>query len=66
MSENREAWEHLLSQLRERQAFAEGMGGPDRIARQHQRGRLTARERVSSLLDEGSFNEYGSLAGSRR
>jgi acetyl-CoA carboxylase carboxyltransferase component len=63
MSDNREAWEHLLSQLRQRQAFADGMGGPDRIARQHQRGRLTARERVSSLLDEGSFNEYGSLAG---
>ena len=52
MSDNREAWEHLLSQLRQRQAFAEGMGGPDRIARQHQRGRLTARERVSITLPQ--------------
>ena len=63
MSDNRQGWEALLSQLRERTAFAEGMGGADKIARQHQRGRLTARERVAALLDEGSFSEYGALAG---
>jgi propionyl-CoA carboxylase beta chain len=32
-------------------------GGPERIDVQHQRGRLTARERIDLLLDNGSFRE---------
>jgi propionyl-CoA carboxylase beta chain len=43
-----------LRQLRERSQ--EG-GGPDRVAAQHEKGKLTARERVDLLLDEGSFVE---------
>jgi propionyl-CoA carboxylase beta chain len=39
-----------------RQRALEG-GGERRIARQHEKGKLTARERVSLLLDEGTFNE---------
>src|SRR5437660_10086022 len=39
------------------------MGGPERIERQHAAGRLTVRERVDRLLDAGSFEEYGALAG---
>ena len=39
-----------------REKLAEG-GGTDRIARQHARGKLTARERIDLLLDEGSFQE---------
>ena len=39
------------------------MGGSDRIARQHARGRLTARERVAIFFDADSFSEYGALAG---
>src|SRR5215831_19229826 len=39
------------------------MGGPERIARQHAEGRLTVRERIDRLLDPGSFEEYGALAG---
>jgi acetyl-CoA carboxylase carboxyltransferase component len=39
------------------------MGGEDRIARQHERGRLTARERIAGLCDPDSFNEIGALAG---
>jgi acetyl-CoA carboxylase carboxyltransferase component len=35
------------------------MGGPDRIRRQHQAGKLTARERLDLLLDPGSFTEIG-------
>ncbi len=34
-------------------------GGEDRIQRQHERGKLTARERLELLLDEGSFQELG-------
>jgi len=36
-------------------------GGLDRIQTQHKRGKLTARERISLLLDEGSFREYDML-----
>lgn len=36
-------------------------GGPDRIDKQHQKGKLTARERVILLLDDGTFEEIGAL-----
>src|SRR5262245_31134694 len=39
------------------------MGGPDNVARQHDAGRLTVRERIARLLDNGSFHEVGALAG---
>ncbi len=42
------------------------MGGLDKIEAQHQRGRMTARERVLALLDPGSFIEFGALAHSER
>ena len=34
-------------------------GGQDRIDAQHKKGKLTARERISLLMDEGSFEEIG-------
>ena len=37
-------------------------GGQDRIAKQHEKGKLTARERVNLLLDEGSFVEIDGMA----
>ena len=40
-------------------------GGVDRIAAQHKKGKLTARERVDLLLDEGSFQEIGMLVTHR-
>ena len=40
-------------------------GGADRIAAQHKKGKLTARERVGLLLDEGSFQEIGQLVTHR-
>jgi propionyl-CoA carboxylase beta chain len=40
-------------------------GGADRIAAQHKKGKLTARERVQLLLDEGSFEEIGMLVTHR-
>jgi acetyl-CoA carboxylase carboxyltransferase component len=63
VSDNREAWQPLLSQLEQRTALAEAMGGADKIRRQHERGRQTARQRIAALCDPGSFNEYGALAG---
>jgi acetyl-CoA carboxylase carboxyltransferase component len=56
-------WEPELDELRRREALAREMGGPEKVARQHERGRLTVRERIERLLDEGSFHETGALAG---
>ena len=39
------------------------MGGAANVERQHAAGRLTVRERISMLLDDGSFHEAGALAG---
>jgi Acetyl-CoA carboxylase, carboxyltransferase component (subunits alpha and beta) len=47
----------LLDQLHHRQSLAEQGGGPARVAQQHKKGKLTARERLDLLLDEGSFVE---------
>ncbi|WP_456425422.1 acyl-CoA carboxylase subunit beta [Rhodocaloribacter sp.] len=49
----------LIADLERRRAEARLGGGEKRIARQHERGKLTARERLDVLLDEGSFEELG-------
>ncbi|MEO8478439.1 MAG: acyl-CoA carboxylase subunit beta [Gemmatimonadota bacterium] len=46
-----------LDELRQRQALAELGGGERRVSQQHAKGKLTARERLDLLLDEGSFVE---------
>jgi len=46
-----------LADLRARKARISAGGGPERTARQHDAGKLTARERVAELLDPGSFVE---------
>ena len=48
----------ILDQLEERRAEARLGGGQRRIDAQHAKGKLTARERLDVLLDEGSFEEY--------
>ena len=44
-------------ELRRLEAEAEAGGGPERREREHQAGKLTARERIHLLLDEGTFEE---------
>ncbi|MBK6626735.1 MAG: acyl-CoA carboxylase subunit beta [Flavobacteriales bacterium] len=51
--------------LAERTEQALQGGGAERIAAQHKKGKLTARERVDMLLDEGSFQEIGQLVTHR-
>src|SRR5512139_1961619 len=51
-----------LGRLREMRERALAGGGPERVADQHAKGKGTARERLSVLLDEGSFQEIGALA----
>ena len=46
-----------IEELRQMRAKAQQGGGQDRIDRQHAKGKLTARERMAILLDEGSFTE---------
>jgi acetyl-CoA carboxylase carboxyltransferase component len=57
------SWEPEVEQLRKRQQLAEAMGGEERVANQKNQGKLTVRERIHYLLDEGSFHEVGKIAG---
>ena len=50
-----------LETLRERSAGAEQGGGTARVEKQHEAGKMTARERIEFLLDEGSFEEFDKL-----
>ena len=54
--------EEKINELNLRRTAALAMGGAEKIKRHHQRGKLTARERVELLLDPGTFQEYGLLA----
>jgi propionyl-CoA carboxylase beta chain len=48
----------IIDELEQRRANARLGGGQKRIDAQHKRGKLTARERIELLLDEGSFEEF--------
>jgi len=48
----------ILQELEERRGVARKGGGARRIEAQHAKGKLTARERIDLLLDEGSFEEF--------
>ncbi len=50
--------QHILEELEQRRAQARIGGGQRRIDSQHAKGKLTARERLDILLDEGSFEEF--------
>jgi acetyl-CoA carboxylase carboxyltransferase component len=55
-------WGPLVGDLAQRRERALGLGGPERVERQHSLGKLTVRERLDLLLDPGSWVEYGMLA----
>jgi acetyl-CoA carboxylase carboxyltransferase component len=54
-----------LDELRRRKAQSEAGGGSQRIDAQHNRGKMTARERLEMLLDDGSFQEVDALVEHR-
>jgi acetyl-CoA carboxylase carboxyltransferase component len=58
-------WGPVLDGLSKRKAGARAMGGPDKIARRREAGRLDARARIAALVDDGSFVEIGALVGQR-
>ncbi len=57
------SWEPEIDELRRREALARKMGGPEKLARHHNQGKLDVRQRIDRLLDAGSFHEVGALAG---
>ena len=60
----RKKWIPILSDLEQRKNVARSMGGPDKIARHNEGGRMDARQRIEALLDPDSFTELGTLVGS--
>ena len=52
-----------IEELRKRVNLAHQMGGPEKIKRQHDAGRLTIRERIEAILDRDSFHEIGTISG---
>lgn len=59
-------WQPEIDELAERRRLAAQLGGPERVTRQHQAGRLTIRERVDAICDPGTFHPVGELAGVAR
>lgn len=57
-------WQAEVDEIGRRRGMAYEMGGPERVADQHARNKLTIRERIAALVDEDSFLERGVLAGS--
>ncbi len=57
------SWKPEVDEINTRREAAQGMGGPEAIERQHARGRLTVRERLAALVDEGSLEEQAPIAG---
>ena len=50
--------EDRIEDLRERRERASKGGGEDRIESQHEKGKMTARERIDYFLDDGTFHEF--------
>jgi acetyl-CoA carboxylase carboxyltransferase component len=59
-------WKAEVDEIVRRRQLAEQMGGEEQVARHHRAGKLTVRERIAALLDEGSFREMGALTGSAK
>ena len=57
------SWQSDVDELARQTAMAREMGGADSVAFQHGRGKLTVRERIDLLADDGTFHEIGALAG---
>ena len=58
------SWQELIEELQQQSDVIELGGGERAIERQHKKGRMTARERIGKLLDDGSFFlEVGRWAG---
>ena len=55
-------WQPEVEEIARRRAVAHALGGDEAVARHHAAGKLTVRERIAGLVDDGSFQEYGVLS----
>ena len=60
------SWEPEVKEIAHRAGLAARMGGPEAVARHHEAGKLTVRERIEKLLDPSSFREVGVLTGASK
>jgi propionyl-CoA carboxylase beta chain len=65
LAQDSELMERKIYELQDRRRRIELGGGDKRILQQHEKGKLTARERLELLLDEGTFREIGTFAATR-
>jgi len=56
-------WGETLDDLERRRQHALAMGGPERLDKHRNKGKLDARARIERLLDAGTFREFGTLVG---
>jgi len=57
------SWKPESEEIETRRSAARELGGSEAVEAQHARGRLTIRERLDALIDEGSLEEQAPLAG---
>ena len=57
------SWKPEVDEINRRKALAEKMGGDEAVARHLKAGKLTARQRITKILDQASFKEIGALTG---
>ena len=57
------SWKPEVDEIKARRAAAKSMGGPEAVELQHERGRLTVRERIAALVDPNSLEEQAPIAG---
>ncbi len=60
-----ELWQNSIDRLESRREAVLAAGGAERIAKQHASGKLTARERMEALFDDGTFVELNDQITSR-
>jgi acetyl-CoA carboxylase carboxyltransferase component len=58
-----DGWGDTLDDLERRRRRSRAMGGPERLAKHHDKGKLDARARIEYLVDKGTFTEFGTLVG---
>ena len=57
------SWDKEIDEISRREGLSEELGGSEKVARQHEFGKLTIRERIDLISDRKSFQEIGKLAG---
>ena len=57
------SWLKEIKGIAQRRRLAKELGGKESIAKHHERGKLTIRERINLLLDKDTFQEQGKIAG---